>query len=78
MEQSRSSDKMLQRQGSIKTDYILPDINLRDIGNNVQSNLKLYGKFQDYQESAETNVKRAIFGNNISNVRINRTNDSYS
>ena len=75
-EQSKQSDPMiLQNLGRVATDYIGPETSLQDIKYSVKKAIKIQGSYQHMEQDMHDNMKEAIFGNNISNVRIERDYD---
>ena len=75
-EQSKQSDPMiLQNLGRVATDYINPETSLQDINHSVKKAIRIQGSYQHLEQDINQNMKEAIFGNNISNVRIERDYD---
>ena len=75
-EQSKQSDPMiLQNLGRIATDYINPETSLQDINHSVKKAIRIQGSYQHLEQDINQSMKEAIFGNNISNVRIERDYD---
>lgn len=75
-EQSKQSDPMiLKNLGRVATDYIGPETSLQDISHSVKQTVKIQGSYQHFEQEMSDNMKEAIFGNNISNVRIEREYD---
>lgn len=75
-EQSKQSDPMmLQSMGRTATDYIAPEGDLRDIGRSIKKTIRIQGSYDHIEQDINHSMKEAIFGNNISNVRISREYD---
>ena len=75
-EQSKQSDPMiLQNLGRVATDYINPETSLQDINHSVKKAIRIQGSYQHLEQDINQSMKEAIFGNNISNVRIERDYD---
>ena len=75
-EQSKQSDPMiLQNLGRVATDFVGPETSLQDISHSVKQTVKIQGSYQHFEKEMSDNMKEAIFGNNISNVRIEREYD---
>lgn len=75
-EQSKQSDPMiLQNLGRVATDYINPETSLQDISHSVKQAVRIQGSYNNYEADISHSMKEAIFGNNVSNVRIERAYD---
>lgn len=75
-EQSKQSDPMiLKNLGKTVTDFVGPETSLQDISHSVKQTVKIQGSYNNFEREMSDNMKEAIFGNTISNVRIEREYD---
>lgn len=75
-EQSKQSDPMILKSlGKTVTDFVGPETSLQDISHSVKQTVKIQGSYNNFEREMSDNMKEAIFGNTISNVRIEREYD---
>ena len=58
-----------------KTGYITPKLSYGDIENSVKQTARAYGSYNNMEQDMQHSMKRAIFGNNVSSVRIDKSYD---
>ena len=58
-----------------KTGYITPNISYGDIENTVKQTARVVGSYNNLEQDMQHSMKKAIFGNNVSSVRIDKSYD---
>ena len=58
-----------------KTGYITPNISYGDLENTVKQTARVVGSYNNLEQDMQHSMKKAIFGNNVSNVRIDKSYD---
>lgn len=73
-EQSKNSDPMLlDKLGKSVNDYVLPEVSLQDVRRQARQAVNIQGRYNSFGADVNNSMKEAIFGESISNVRIEST-----
>ena len=73
--QSKQIPENLSTPARSKTGYITPSLSYTDIEKTLKQTARVTGSYNDLDQDMQHSMKRAIFGDNVSSVRIDKTYD---
>lgn len=73
--QAKDSSPAPQNPARTKTGYITPSFNYSDVEKTIKQTARISGTYNDLEQDMQHSMKRAIFGDNVSSVRIDKTYD---
>ena len=73
--QAKDSSIVPQNPARSKTGFITPNFNYSDVEKTIKQTARVTGSYNDFEQDMQHSMKRAIFGNNVSSVRIDKTYD---
>ena len=64
---------LLDKLGKSVNDYVLPEVSLQDVRRQARQAVNIQGRYNSFGADVNNSMKEAIFGESISNVRIEST-----